>query len=167
MQASSVGARLQVRLPEAVRAVHVEVYTHHERPLGVLRIALGGPREPARAEIRPRSGRDPTELALGAREPSRREAAAAGAVRVFDACCAHPGCAGVPAGRGTYASVRVPPSGFLAHRTRALSISTIGRRRSGTGARGGGGSPCAREGANVSIAGIVGLQPPGGKVQFS
>ena len=71
--------------------------------------------------------------------------------RQIEPCCPHPGCPGLPIGRGKYELFRVPAVGFLPHPTRELHISVLAHR--GAGSTGG----CAREGWEASVAGVIGL----------
>ena len=73
-------------------------------------------------------------------------------VQLLDPCCAHPGCPGKPIGKGGYTMMRVPASGFLPRPTTDLTL---------TGLASEGSSECARLGAELSIAGMVGLAAPG------
>jgi hypothetical protein len=78
-----------------------------------------------------------------------------GAPQAIEPCCPHPGCLGLPIGRGAYHLFRVPPAGFLPKATRELNVTVLSpsllRRQSP--------DRCAREGTEASIAGVIGLFP--------
>ena len=69
----------------------------------------------------------------------------------IDSCCPHPGCSGVPVGKGRYMSTRVPHSGYLSRPTTNITIKVIGRSPYEK-------SSCARKGSDVSLAAVVGLR---------
>jgi len=75
--------------------------------------------------------------------------------QLIDPCCAHPGCPGKPIGKGGYAMVRVPATGFLPLHTKEINITVIARGRRGEASR-----RCAQKGSDASVAGVVGLVPP-------
>ena len=115
----SPGAQLRLVTAQPAAAFLVEVYRHHERPLGALRFEVPG------------SGAPPQDV-----EP----------------CCPHPGCKGLPVGRGAYELFRVPAAGFLRQPMRELTISVLAQRSASL--PGG----CAHVGWEASIAGLIGLR---------
>lgn len=118
LRATRAGARLRVDVPMAALAFKVEIYRHHELPLGRISVAAAGLDAP----------------------------------QVIDPCCAAPGCPGIPIGQGTYASVRVPPVGYLPRRTSSLEITVLPKPAP---------SKCKVGGTQVSLAGVVGLVEEG------
>ena len=129
MHTTTPGARMHVRTPRPARAFLLQVYQHHERPLGRLRVELPG-----------------------MREPGRHAGGAVAGAQLLDSCCEHPGCPGKPIGKGGYTMMRVPASGFLPRPTTDLTLTGLAPE---------GPSACARAGAELSIAGMVGLAAPG------
>ena len=88
------------------------------------------------------------ELGLG-----RLHVSLPGLTASIDACCASPGCPGVPVGKGRYTTRRIPASGFLAQPTRNVTIRVVGRESHER-------SSCAVEGSKVNIASVIGLLAP-------
>jgi len=134
MHTTTPGARMHVRTPRPARAFLLQVYQHHERPLGRLRVEVPGMRELGRHAVGAVAG------------------GAVAGVQLLDPCCAHPGCPGKPIGKGGYTMMRVPASGFLPRPTTDLTLTGLAPE---------GPSECARLGAELSMAGMVGLAAPG------